>query len=402
MLRPYREILARPGALAFSAAGLAARLPMAMVGIGIVFMIERVHGSYGLAGRLTGTYVLVYAVCAPQLGRLVDRHGQARVMRPAVVVAAASLAAFTWLAAVQGPVPLLYATAALSGATTGSIGAMVRSRWTHLLGGGRELHTAYALESTLDEVVFVVGPVVVTLLATLVSPAVGLAVPTIALVAGGLAFLAHRSTEPPRVVRDPAVRHGFVLGHRGMGVIVAVSVALGSIFGATDVAVVAFTQEHGRPSAAGFVLSVFALGSLLSGLFYGARQWVMSLWRRFAIGVVALAAGVSLFVLVGDIVTLGVVMFVTGFAIAPTLITANALTQRIVPPAQLTEGLTWMSTSLAAGVAAGAATAGQVTDASGARAGFGVAVASGLAAVLVTGVAVLAVVVRRRAERTPA
>lgn len=397
MLQPYRQILSRPGALAFSSTGLIARLPMSMVGIGIVFMIEQVYESYGLAGRISGTYVLVFALCAPQLGRLADRYGQARVMRPAVVVAAVTLAAFTWIATEAGPVPLLYVTAALSGATTGSLGAMVRARWTHMLPNGRELHTAYAFESTLDEVVFVTGPVVVTLLATLVSPAAGLAVPVVALVGGGLLFLGQRSTEPPPAVRDPAARHRFVLLHPGMVVIALVFVAVGSIFGATDVAVIAFTEELGLPSAAGFMLSIFALGSLISGLGYGARHWVSPLWNRFAIGVGALAVGTSLFYVLDDgLVLLTVVMFVAGFAIAPTLITGNALAQRIVPPAQLTEGLTWVSTALAGGVAAGAAVAGQWIDSGGAHAGFGVVSLSGLTAVLVVGLAALGVVLRRR------
>lgn len=396
MLQPYREVLARPGALAFSSTGLLARLPMSMVGIGIVFMIEGAYGSYGLAGRMSGTYVLVLALCAPQLGRLVDRFGQARVMRPAVVLAAASLGAFTWLASVQGPVPLLYLTVALSGATTGSLGAMVRARWTHLLPGGRDLHTAYSLESTLDEVVFVVGPVVVTMLATTFSPGLALAVPVVTLVGGGLLFLAQRSTEPPPAVHDPDVRHRFVLRHRGMPVVALVSVTVGAIFGATDVAVIAFTEERGRPAAAGLMLAVLALGSLLAGLAYGARQWAWPLWRRFGIGVGALAVGTSLFFLVDDLVVLTVVMFAAGFAIAPTLITSNALAQRIVPPGQLTEGLTWVSTSLAAGVAAGAAVGGQWTDRAGAHGGFGVVALSGAAAVLVVGAAALLAQVRRR------
>ena len=83
MLSPYRDILTRPGALAFSASGVLARLPMSMVGIGIVLMVSALYGSYGLAGRVSAVYVIAQALCSPQLARFVDRYGQARVMRPA-------------------------------------------------------------------------------------------------------------------------------------------------------------------------------------------------------------------------------------------------------------------------------------------------------------------------------
>lgn len=396
VLQPYRDVLSRPGALAFSASGLLARLPMSMVGIGIVLLVEPFYGSYGLAGRIAGAYVLVHAVCAPQLSRLVDRVGQARVMRPAVAVSSATLAGLAWTAAVGGPVPVLYVLAALSGATAGSIGALVRARWSHLLDDGRTLHTAYSLESALDELVFVVGPVVVTLLATSVTPVAGLVVPVVALVAGGLAFLARTDSEPPPVRHAPGVRRRFVLRSPGMVVLALVFVATGGIFGATDVSVIAFAQEQGRPGAAGLMLAVFALGSLISGLGYGARQWSSPLWTRFVVGVVALGAGVSLFFVVDSLLALAPVMFVTGFAIAPTLITGNALVQQLVPRPQLTEGLTWVSTSLGLGVAVGASVGGVSIDRDGAHGGFGVVVLCAVAAVAVAVGAVLAARVRRR------
>jgi hypothetical protein len=81
VLRPYREILRKPGALAFSATGVLARLPMSMVGIGVVLMVYGLYGSYGLAGRVSAGYVIASSLASPQIARLVDRHGQARRSR---------------------------------------------------------------------------------------------------------------------------------------------------------------------------------------------------------------------------------------------------------------------------------------------------------------------------------
>lgn len=395
MLGPYRDVLSRPGALAFSSAGVIARLPMSMVGIGIVLMIQALHDSYGLAGSVSAVYVLAQAICSPPLARLVDQHGQARVMRPAVTVSALGLVTLVLCAVGGAPVWTLYVAAVVVGSTIGSFGSLVRARWSHVLDDPRALHTAYSLESALDELVFVVGPILATTLATAVAPAAGLVVPVVGMVVGGYWFLAQRRTQPPphpRVVHaggdgaDGAVgapvRRRSVMRSGGMVVLAIVFVAMGSIFGATDVSTVAFAKEAGRPGLAGVVLAVFAAGSMVSGLAYGARHWVTPLWRRFAIGMVALAIGASLFVLVTSMAVLAVVMFVAGFAIAPTLINGNGLVQHFVARERLTEGLTWVGTSLGVGVSAGSWLAGAVIDRQGSHGGFLVVVGSAVLAVI--------------------
>lgn len=393
MLGPYRDVLTRPGTLAFSAAGVVARLPMSMLGIGIILMIEATHGSYGLAGSVSAVSVLAQAVCSPQLARLVDLHGQARVMRPATAVSATAILALVLCTVLDAPVVTLYVTAALAGATIGSFGALVRARWSHALDDPRALHTAYSLESALDELVFVVGPILATTLATAVAPSAGLLVPVAGMLLGGFWFLAQRRTQPPPHPRPAAtapdgspVRRRSVMRSWGMVVLAVVFVAMGAIFGATDVSTVAFAEEAGRPGLAGVVLAVFACGSMISGLLYGARHWTTPLWRRFAVGMVALALGASLFVLVDSMLMLAVVMFVAGFAIAPTLVNGNALVQHLVPRERLTEGLTWVGTSLGVGVSLGSWLAGTLIDRQGSHGGYlVVVVAAGLAVLAVLG-----------------
>ena len=384
MFQPYRVVLARPGATAFSAAGVLTRLPMSMVGIGLVLMVSEVYGSYGLAGRVAAVYVTVHALCSPQLAKLVDRLGQARVMRPAIAVSVVGLAVMVAVATVVGPTWLLYLGAVVAGASIGSVGALVRARWSHVLTDPRHVHTAYSLESALDELVFIVGPVLATVLATSVHPTAGLVVPAVAVVVGGVWLFSQRATEPPPQVREPGVRHRSVLRSRGLVVLLVVFIGMGAIFGATDVATVAFAEEQGSKAAAGVILAVFAAGSLVSGLGYGARHWVSPLWRRFAIGMVALAVGVSLFFLVESLLTLAAVMFVAGFAIAPTIINGNGLVQEFVDRRQLTEGLTWVGTSLGVGVAAGSSLAGEAIDRQGSHGGFLVVVVSAAIAVVAT------------------
>jgi predicted MFS family arabinose efflux permease len=381
MIRPYREVLALPGALAFSAAGLVARLPISMLGIGIVLLVEGSRGSYGLAGAVAAVFGVVAALMAPQVARLVDRFGQGRVLRPAVLLHAAGMGSLVACALADLPVGTLFASAVVAGASQGSVGALVRARWSALLVGTPRLHAAFSLESVLDEVVFIVGPLLVTLLATQVAPAAGLLAAVAAALVGGLALAAQRGTEPATSGEAPAAGSG-VARSPGMVALAVTFVLVGGLFGSAEIVTVAFAEEEGRPAAAGAVLAAFALGSMVAGLAYGAVQWRSGDAVRFRWAVVALAVGVAGLPLVGGVLPLALLLCVAGVAISPTIIAGNALVQSLVAPQRLTEGLTWLSTAIGLGMSGGAALSGPLIDAHGARAAFLVTAGSGALAAL--------------------
>lgn len=386
MLSPYRDVLSVPGARVFALSGLLARLPIAMLGIGIVLLVEAATGSYGVAGAVAAVFGVVQAVATPVVARAVDRFGQARVMRPAIAVHVAGLLLMVAAAQTGSPLWAFFATAVLTGATIGSIGALVRARWSYALAGdpraAARLHTAYSLESVLDEVVFIAGPLLITLLAIQVSPSAGLLAAAVAVAVGGAVLLAHRSSEPP-VAGGRAEAGTAVLSVPGVPVLVLAFVCVGGIFGSVEVLAIAFTDERGAPGAAGWVLAAFALGSLLAGVGYGAVHWQSPAGRRFVVGVLLLAVGVVPVMLVERVSLLVVVVFVAGFAISPMLISGNALVAELVAPSRLTEGLAWVSTALGVGVSAGSALSGALVDAVGAHRAFVVPVAAGALAAFV-------------------
>ncbi|WP_051196409.1 MFS transporter [Jonesia quinghaiensis] len=380
---PYAVVYSVPGAARFSVAGALARSPMSMVGIGIVLMIQSAFDSYELGGRISAAYIIAQAVCSPQLARLVDRYGQARVMRPAVAATALSLTSLITATVMHAPIPLLYLFAITSGMTIGSVGAMVRARWSHVVKDPKKLHTAYSLEAAIDEMIFVIGPVVATVLAASVAFYAGLIVPIVLMVIGGFWFLSQRDTEPPLHVYDVADTNRSVLRSPAMVSLILVFIGVGSLFGATDVSTIAFAEEQGNKALGGVILGIFALGSCASGLAYGARQWASAVWLRYLVGIIGLAIGASLFFVATNLWVLAGVMFVTGLTISPTLINVNAMVQLVVSPRQLTEGFTWVGTALGVGVAAGSSLAGTQIDTHGAHAGFSVVVASAALAVVV-------------------
>ena len=380
LLGPYREVLRVPGAVAFVAAGLVARLPISMQTLGVVLLVEASTGSYALAGAVSAVFALAQALLAPLLGRLVDRHGQARVLLPALVLYAAGLGGLVALALAGAPSWTLFPAAAVFGGSYPQPGSLVRARWAHALSGTPLLSTAFSLESVLDEVVFVVGPVQVVVLATAVSPSAGLLSAAVFTLVGSLALAAQRRTEPPPHPAGDGVRQPSVLRLAGVRVLVLVGAAVGGIFGAVEVATVAFTDERGQPAAAGIVLALLAGGSLLAGLWYGTVQWRAPLPTRFVRGVVLLALVTVPLPAAPNVPVLAALVFVGGFTISPTLIAAFALLEELVPAPSRTEGLTWFSTGIGIGLAAAASVTGQVVDAASGRAAFGVAVGSGMLA----------------------
>lgn len=380
-LRAYQHLLADPSARRFSLAGLLARLPISMTGIGTVLLVSLTTGSFGRAGVITAAGTVTAAVALPIWGRAIDRLGQARVLVTAVAINGVSLTML--IISVQLGWSLIISVVASVGTGIGatSAGASVRARWSHRFSGTPALSTAFALEAMLDEVVFIVGPILVAFLATTLHPAAGLATAGILGLIGALALAAQTGSQPPipphtasRAAREPLP----------LKILLPVAcAALGMIFGGMEVVVVAFAKATGVLSYAGVILMMWALGSLVAGAVVGMVAWRSPPARQFRLGALALGLSLVPLVFVSQPIPVAALLVISGMAIAPTLIASVSVTQAAVPAQRLTESLAWINTGLASGVAAGAVISGSTIDAYGWRAGFiGVACAGGLLIVL--------------------
>lgn len=376
MANPYRELFTAPGSRGFVLAGLVARMPIAMTGIGIITMLALLRGNYGLAGAVAATFALTSALMAPQIARRVDRLGQSRVLPLAASISVFGILALLACTHWQAPDWTLFVCAVLAGFMP-SVSAMVRARWTHIYRGTPRLQTAYALESVLDEAVFIAGPPVAVGLSVALFPEAGPLAAALFLTVGVFAFVIQRSTEPPVQVQTDTCG-GSILRLGGMRVLLLLLVAMGTIVGTVDVVSVAFAQHQGQPAAASIVLSVYAFGSCLAGLVFGALKLETPLPRLFLWCGVATAVSTLPLLLASNILGLSVAILLSGLFFAPTLIVAMTLVEQMVPGTRLTEALTWLISGLGIGVALGAAVSGQVVDALGARTGFVVALAAGV------------------------
>jgi MFS family permease len=369
-VRTYGRLLATPGARRFVPAGFLGRLPMSMQGLGVLVLVSSMTGSYGLAGAVSAALTIAGAFGAPVLGGLVDRLGQRTVLLPSVFLHCAALGSLVTLTVRGAPTWTLFVAAAATGALLPPVSSMVRARWTHILGGGTSsAHQAYAFESVVDELVFMIGPVLVTTLSTVVARSAGLLVSGGLLVVGGLLLSMQHRTEPPVVPRQHDMgRSAFSVG--GVRMLSAVCVLVGVIFGTIDVAIVAFAAEQDRSSLAGVLLACVALGSGTSGVWYGSRTWRRPLQRRLVMSACVLAVSMGSMALATSVLGLALLAFVAGLAVSPTLIACFALVEGLVPAHVLTEGFTWVSTSLGLGVGLGVTLAGRLVDAYGASTTF--------------------------------
>jgi predicted MFS family arabinose efflux permease len=278
------------------------------------------------------------------------------------------------------PVPVLYVLAALAGASSPSIGSYVRARWNHVLGGKPEVQTAFALEAVLDELLFMIGPPVVTFLATSVNPSAGILVALASGLVGTLLLGSLRATEPPAHGHGGGRGSVPPIGWRLILPVLVANVGIGTLFGAFDISVIALATEQDARALSGVLLGITAAGSMLAAVILGSLRLRRSASARFRIGAAAIAVAMLPLPFIDHLGLLALIVFGVGFTISPTLIAGVARVSETVPTSRLSEGLAWTTSAVVAGIALGGAVAGQVIDHSGASTGFFVSLGAGVLA----------------------
>lgn len=369
---PYAQALRLPGAAKFSGAGFIARIPLAMIGLGILLFISNTTGSYAFAGFIQASFTLTAALAAVISSRMSDRYGQRIVL--VVLPSIFSVTLFVFVYAVSNDFSRVWQTvlAVIAGASFPSFGSFVRTRWAFLTNKNeRLLHSAFAWESILDELIFTIGPLVAVALAFGVSFASPILVGAVITLVGALLLASLGGSSPPPFTRSEHKSEGSALRFKGMTSTIIVALGVGALFGTFEVAVVAFMQEAGTPQLAGLTLALWAASSMVGGLVYGSRHVSAPLSRQLVYTTIALTIIVLPLAFITSPPLLIIVATLSGFAIAPTLICTFSLTQRLVPSKLLTEGLTWTNSGMAAGFALGASLSGVLIDRLGTAYAFG-------------------------------
>jgi MFS family permease len=376
----YADVLKAPHAARLLTGTLVGRLPNATAHIALVLFTRAEGGSYTLAGALTAAYGLSTAIGQPLLGRAVDLYGQPRVQLPAAVVSALGMVLLA--VAGTGSLPVAYAAVIVAGLFTPPLEGGLRALWPSVLGREDRVHRAYAMDAVAQEIMFTVGPLLVTLLVSLWSPGAALLVINAIGVLGALSVVL---SEPSRAWRS-APREAHWLGALRspgllalLGAFFFVGLALGSI----TVAGVAYADDHGRESVYGWLMAALGLGALLGGTAYGARQWAGAPERRLRVLVALLALGYLPLALTPSVAAMTALSAIAGVFLAPAIACAFIVVDRHAPRGTVTEAFSWLVTTFGVGAAAGTAVAGPAVEIGGTAWSFAVAGAGGIAALLV-------------------
>jgi MFS family permease len=364
-LAPFRSLLRLPGIPRLVASSLVGRVPASMGPLSVVLLIESVTGSYVQGGSAAGVFAITTALASPLLGRLIDRIGQTWVLISCGSVFAAAFATLAVTAKHGVAMTLTFGCVAVAGLANPPLAPAMRTLWSAKL-NGETLQTAYALEATMQEVIFITGPLLVALLITTISPAAAV------LAAAGLALVGtvSFSTSPSsRAWRgQPRVRDwAGPLRDRGIRTLVTVMVLLAVAFGLLQVAIAAFAADNGIPGAAGVLLATWTSGSLVGGLVAGSRQWAAPVERRYVALLLLLAATFALLLLPRTNLQMGTLIVLAGLPIAPWLSCTYLLVDRLTPVGTVTEAFTWVLTGFLSGQSVGASLAGMLIDTRGPR-----------------------------------
>ncbi|MFI7101524.1 MFS transporter [Streptomyces sp. NPDC050161] len=380
MAAGYAELLRTRHAARLLTGTLIGRLPNATAALAVVLFVRSEGGSYALAGALSAVYGVCTAIGQPLLGRAVDVYGQPRVMLPAAVVSALGMA----LLAVVGiePLSFAYAAAVIAGLFTPPLEGGLRALWPGVLKRPERVHAAYALDAVAQEVMFAVGPLLVTLCVAAWSEQVALLVINALGVLGALSVVV---SPPSRQWRSgPREAHWLgALRSPGLLVLIGSFFFVGLALGSIAVAAVAYADGHGDGMVSSYLLSALGAGALVGGVVYGAREWPGSPEGRLRLLVTLLALGYLPLVLTPGVAGMTALTGIAGVFLAPALACAFVVVDRHAPHGTVTEAFSWLVTTFGVGSAVGASVVGPAVERGGAAAGFAVAGGGGIAALLV-------------------
>lgn len=373
---PRRTSLVREAGFSYFPIALIARLPFAMMVVGILTLVVSARDSLALGGLTSAMTGLGTALFGPLLGAAADRFGQRRVLLISGTLNSLLLVAIAWLAFAPVPDASLLIVAFLIGASTPQVAPLSRSRLVGIIGRAfsrdrREsvVGGTMAYESAADEIVFVFGPVIVGLLATTMSPAapvIGAAVLALVFVS---AFALHPTARVgvPAGAAKPAQAPVRELARPALVTTVVGALGMGLFFGAMLTALTAFMAERGAPEQAGLVYGAMGIGSAALALgvaLFPARFTLTARWLVFAM---VLVAGTVALPFVDSVAAITVCLLVIGIGIGPTLVTQYSLAAARSPLGRSATVMTMLGSAVVVGQSAASALTGLIAETAGAQ-----------------------------------
>ncbi len=378
-MRHYSQLLRATGVARVISTQLLARIPAGMTSLGLLMHVEHLKGNYTAAGAVLAALSIGMAAAGPVVSRQLSRFGASAVLLTCLLLSTTAL-----LPVVVAPLPLwaMVLLAALGGATIPPVQPTARTLYPRLAPKGLT-QALFNLDAALQEIIWVLGPVLITTMAATVGTTVGMLVVLGIQLVGGLLFVLDPCV---RALKIPASagRFGSVLRKPSVIAMTAVSFLLIGALAAMEAGSVGTFGEGSLLS--GWVLAISSIGSFLGGLAVGnrvLRDWSLTL--RLAV----LAVGLLLATVLSGFWGIAVALFIAGLGTAPAIAATSSVIAASVGFADSAEAYGWLTTGQLLGSAAGSALAGIAIDAygggGGMATGFAIATLGVAAAALLRG-----------------
>ena len=338
------------------------RLPTGMMGLSMLLFLRDALGSFKLAGTAVGAYFIAMAISAPVQGRIIDRQGPQKLLRVTGVAQPLMLLALFMIAYFKMSFPLIVGAAILAGIFPAPITTLTRTIWRQRFTDESARKMAFSVDAVTMELCFTVGPLLVALIITLSNPSVGFLITTTMVFAAFLIFMAspalnywQQSSAEERHLLGPLTDPQLLL-------LLVVTFGLATAFGLLEVGYPALATSLSLPALAGVLLAVNSVGSAVGGAVYGVMRINMPLERQFGILLGMMVLPLLLHAWVSQLLLLGIVAFIAGATIAPSIAAQSILVSRLAPQKYATEAFTWSSTFIVSGIGAGMASGGALAE----------------------------------------
>jgi MFS family permease len=353
----YKRVLGSRGVAAPLTGVTLSRVAIAAQPLSTILLVQESTGSFAAAGLVVACYSLAAAGSLPVLGRMIDRIGQTSVIAVVTVVNALGFAALIPLAAADAPVAAMAIAGTIAGLATPPLGSSMRSLWKGLVPDPDLRQAAFTLDAVAIDVAWILGPTVAAGVIAAASPSASLGLCVALSLVGSVVFA---SSPASRSWRGPPAheRHSGPLRSPGVLVLMGAALGVGLVVGAIEISITAFASDRGVAELGGTLIAIQAVGSVVGGLWFGARDWGGPAGNRLPAIALVFTLSLAPLVAVPSLALAFPLMALSGIALAPTIAVIYLLLDSLAPPGTAVEATGWVLTAIIIGAALGNGAAG--------------------------------------------
>jgi MFS family permease len=375
----YRTVLTEPGSFRLLSTALLGRLPQGMASLAVLLLVREATHSYAAAGIAVGAGAAGASVCAPVLGRLLDRFSRRIVVGSAAFTQAGIYVLLYIAATAHASTVVLVVCAGCAGALVPPIAPVVRTILGDIYDDASVRETAFGLEAIAQETIWIVGPLLVSIVVAASSPKAAVLLIAAVGVVGTSLFLRSPLLEHDDTAHGESAPRGSALSSVDLRWLLIPVALTGMALGAVEVGLPSLALHDGHRTLSGFLLALWSIGSVAGGLRYSSMHWHSPLGTRYVMLLLGGFICTIPVIIAGPIGVVAVCSFIAGLAIAPTFSCQYSLVGRVITPGTEHEAFSWMLSALIGGASAGLALGGAVIGPVGVKAPF---VLAALAALL--------------------